>query len=328
MLRVIAILLLWPGLAAADVTVTTARLGDLLAPPQYDAPASVVAQNAPALASEINARIEAMPLRVGDVVEAGTVVARLDCRLYRSQLAAAEAGRDQLVTQRDFAARQLERALGLQVKRGISDEVVEQRKSELEGLEAQLAAQQETIRQAALQVDRCAIRAPFAAVVTARLAAVGGLASPGTELLRIVQLEDLEVSAALRDEEAEDLAGTDAPVLVWRDETYPLELRALLPVVEERSRTREARLRFTEDTAPAGAAGRLQWRGARPLLPPEYVVRRGDRLGIFHVDNGVARFHPLPDALEGQPAQIDLPRDTRIVIDGRHLLADGEPVAE
>ena len=324
----IAILALWPGLSAAAVTVTTARLGDLVFLPEHDAPASVVARNTPSLASEINARIEAITVRVGDVVDSGDVVARLDCRLFDSQLAAAEAGTDRLVAQRDFAARQLERALGLQAKRGISDEIVEQRKSELQGLDAQLAAQTETVHQAALQVERCAIRAPFAAVVTERPASVGSLAAPGTELLRIVQLDDLEVSAALDSLEAADLPAADSPVLEWQGKTYPLELRTLLPVVDERSRTREARFRFVQEAAPAGAAGRLRWRGARPLLPPEYVVRRGGRLGVFGVNDGIAHFYPLPGALEGQPARTDLPGDTRIVVEGRHRLTHGEPVAE
>lgn len=328
MCRMMTLLLVWPVVATAQVPVTTANLGDLLTHPEYSAPASVVAQNKPALASEINARIESMPVRVGDVVPDGTVVARLDCRLFRSQRAAAEAGLDQLMAQRDFAAGQLNRALGLQAKQGISEELVEQRKSELKGLEAQIVAQRETVRQAALQVERCKVRTPFTAVVTARLASIGDLAAPGTPLLQIVQLDDLEVSAALREEEAEDLTAANSPVLIWQDKAYPLELRALLPVIEERSRTREARLRFTADTAPAGAAGRLQWHGTHPLLPPEYVVRRAGQLGLFYVNDGEAHFHPLPGALEGQPARVELPDDTRIVVEGRQRLADGEPVTE
>lgn len=328
MKRLIPLILLWPLTAAAGLPVTIARLSDLVSRPEYSAPAAVVARNTPALSSEINARIESLPVRVGEVVKSGAVVARLDCRLFRSRLAAAEAARDQLLAQREFAARQLERALGLQAKKGISDEFVEQRQSELRSLESQIAGQREAIRQAALDVEHCGVRTPFTAVVTERLASVGNLATPGTQLLRIVQLDDLEVSAGLREQEAKDLEEADAPALIWQKRTYPLELRVLVPVVEEKSRTREARLRFTADTAPVGAAGRLQWRGARSLLPPEYVVRRGGQLGVFHVNGGKARFHPLPQALEGQAVAVDLPDDTRIVVEGRHRLADGDPVTE
>ena len=46
---------------------------------------------------------------------------------------------------------------------------MEQRETELLGLDAQLASQREGIVQAQLNVDRCAIRAPYRAAVTARL---------------------------------------------------------------------------------------------------------------------------------------------------------------
>lgn len=327
MRRLIPFLLLWPLLAPAQVAVTTARLADIVNRPVQSAPASVVARSAPALASEIHARIETIPVRVGDIVTTDTIVVRLDCRLYESQLAGARATVKQLEAQRDFATGQLERALSLQAKKGISEELVDQRRSELAGLEAQLAAQHESVRQASLQVDRCDVRAPFDAVVTTRLAAVGGLASPGTELVRLVELVDPEVSAALREPEAADLADAVSSTFVWNGQSFPLSIRALLPVVNERTRTREARLTFKGSSAPAGAAGRLQWQTGNPQLPPEYVVRRGDSLGVFLVDGDRARFHPLPRALEGQPVAVGLPEDTLIVVDGRYRLADGDTVA-
>jgi hypothetical protein len=39
-----------------------------------------------------------------------------------------------------------------------------------------------------------------------------------------------------------------------------------------------------------------------------------------------ARFHPLPGAQEGRPAALDLPGDTRVVLEGRGRLQDADPV--
>jgi multidrug resistance efflux pump len=75
----------------------------------------------------------------------------------------------QLEAQHRLAASQLERARSLRERRGASQEDVEQRETELLGLDAQLASQREGIVQAQLNVDRCAIRAPYRAAVTARL---------------------------------------------------------------------------------------------------------------------------------------------------------------
>jgi RND family efflux transporter MFP subunit len=326
MYRLIALLALWSASSFAAVPVTVQRLDELTRTPQKSVPATVIARNKPALASEITARIDAIPVRVGDMVDAGTVVARLDCRLYESRLAAAEAGAARLEAQHAFSASQLRRAVGLQAKKGISEETVEQRQADLAGLDAQLAAQRESVNQATLDVERCEIRTPISAVVTARLANTGSLASPGTPLVRLVQLDDLEVSAALREDEATRLALAGQAVFSYAGQDFPVSLRVILPVVDEQARTRESRLVFDGDPAPAGAAGRLQWSGDDPVLPPDYLVRRDGELGVFFVDEGVARFHAVPHALEGRPVEVQLPARTLLVIEGRQRLADGDEI--
>jgi RND family efflux transporter MFP subunit len=308
------------------VPVTVRPLGGLLQVDERNVPAAVLAQNAPELAAELTARVLALPARVGDRVAAGDLLVRLDCRLFESQLAAARAGLVELEARRRFAADQLARARDLKQKRSISDEIVEQRQSELASLAAQVAVQQQAIVQDELQVEHCEVRAPFAAVVTARLANVGGLASPGTPLVRLVQLDALEVSAELREAEADELARLSAAWFEYLGARYAVTLRRLLPVVDTRTRTREARLEFSAESAPPGAAGRLVWQAARRLVPAALLVRRGDRLGVFSVNAGRAHFHPVPGAVEGQPAAVDLPPDTAIVIDGRQGLSDGAAV--
>ena len=159
------------------------------------------------------------------------------------------------------------------------------------------------------------------------LAQVGGLASPGISLLNLVQLSDLEVSAALRGTEAQSLQQARSIRFEYAGSDYALVLRRLVPVVDERTRTQEARLRFLQEAAPAGAAGRLIWQGVSDELPADYLVRRGGRLGIFLVEGDLARFHALPDAREGQPARLQLADDRLLITDGRQRLQHGDPVA-
>ena len=61
-------------------------------------------------------------------------------------------------------------------------------------------------------------------------------------------------------------------------------------------------------------------------LPAELLVRRDGTLGVFTVEDGTARFRPVPAAQEGQPVALDLPPGTRIVDEGRERLGDGEAV--
>ena len=80
------------------------------------------------------------------------------------------------------------------------------------------------------------------------------------------------------------------------------------------------------DTFFTGASGRIHWRSASAYLPADLLVRRDGRLGVFLVNDSHARFHPLPEALEGQPARSGLPDEARIIVQGRHSLRDGMAV--
>lgn len=323
--------------AAADraaVSVTTVPLATVLVPAQRDVPATVIAIDAPALGAEISARIESIAVRVGDRVQSGDPLVRLDCRVYQSRLAAAQASLAELEARRRFAQSQLDRALDLKRKDSISDEIVDQRRSELDSLSATMDVQRQTLVQAGLDVERCTVRAPFAGVVTERLADTGGLASPGTLLLRLVSTGRIELSARLREGDIAGLLQATALRFTHAGTDHAVEVRRVLPVVDERLRTREVRLAFRAEAAPthppvhppAGAAGRLVWHDGQWRLPAQYLVRREGQLGLFHAEGARARFHPLPRAIEGQAAVVDLSGDTALIVDGRQRLRPGEAV--
>jgi hypothetical protein len=145
-------------------------------------------------------------------------------------------------------------------------------------------------------------------------------------LLNLVQLDELEVSAELRGAEASGLEQAEIIAFDYAGSRYPLQLRRILPVIDERTRTQEARLSFIQASAPAGAAGRLIWQGTANELAADYLVRRDGRLGIFLEENGRARFHILDKAREGQPVRLLLTPETRLITDGRQRLQEGDPV--
>jgi RND family efflux transporter MFP subunit len=311
---------------AESIPVRVQPLSELLRQPEFSAPASVKPLNAPSLAAEISARVETIPVRVGDQVKKDDLLAGLDCRYHQSKLHAARAGLQRIEAQLQFAKAQLKRAEDLKTKRSISDEILDQRRSELLGARADRLSQQQLIRQMEIDVERCTITAPFDAVITERLAQVGGLASPGTPLLNLIQLEDLEVSAELRGSEATSLQQAQSIGFDYAGMRYELHLRHILPVVDERTRTQQARLTFARESAPAGAAGRLVWQGTTDELPTDYLVRRNDSLGIFLLEGERARFHALTNAREGQPVRLKLTGDRLLITDGRQRLQDGDPI--
>ncbi|MEJ2309474.1 MAG: efflux RND transporter periplasmic adaptor subunit [Gammaproteobacteria bacterium] len=322
------LMLLLPATSGAATPVTLKALGDLWFDQEQSAPASVIALNAPVISSELNARVVRVHVESGDQVKAGDPLVQLDCRLSRANLLAAEAGLRQFEAQYSFARRQVRRADDLIKKRNISEQEVEQRESEEQRLAAQIDAQKAAIRQAEIAVGNCQVNAPFDGVVTQRMAETGMLAAVGTPLLRLVQSAPLEVSASLNPAEATVVVQSDSLHFESDGKRYPVALRTIVPYIDETTRTREARLRFRNAAPIPGAAGRLVWLVSSKSIPAEYLLRRNGRLGIFSYDEGKARFMPAENALEGQPAIVDLPPGTLVIDQGRESINDGDLVKD
>ncbi|MCB1789111.1 MAG: efflux RND transporter periplasmic adaptor subunit, partial [Gammaproteobacteria bacterium] len=313
-------------LAAESLPIVTQRLGDVTETPVYSAPATVVAHHTPRIAAEIDARIVDLPVAVGDRVDVGTPLAQLDCARAEAALAVARGEVERSAAQQRFAAAQLERARDLTRSKSISEELLDQRRSELAAARADQVVRTEQVRLAEIDVDRCVLRSPIAGVVTRRHASIGDYATRGSPVVDLVESVGQEVSVALRDEQTATLRQAQNMRFTSNGAEYAVELRALLPQVDSTTRTREARLRFVDAVADPGTAGRLVWQGQGRLLPAIYLVRRNGVLGVFVRQQDTARFVALPDAQDGRPAAITLAADTLLIDDGRQRLNDGDAV--
>lgn len=320
--------IVWASVSVADpVQVTTVPLGSVLLTREHSTPASVIARNAPQLAAEVDARVTALAVRVGDRVSAGQALATLDCRIHEAGLASARARLTSAQARQRFAAQQLQRARDLRKNKSISEELLDQRSNELEVSRADVDSAAQAERLAAIDVANCVIAAPFDAIVSERLVSVGDYVTRGKPLLGLVEASGQEVRTHLRHDQVASLRATGEIGFDSNGQRLPLRLRALLEVADPVARTREARLAFSATPALVGSAGRVTWSDGEPLLPPAYLVRRGDQTGVFLMTDGKARFVPLVDAQDGRPARIDLPPDSRLITDGRHALVDGAAVA-
>ncbi|HVL56741.1 MAG TPA: efflux RND transporter periplasmic adaptor subunit, partial [Burkholderiaceae bacterium] len=279
-----------------EPTVTVAAFGDVQVRLQREAPASVVARNESRLAAEVTARIVAIDALVGQTVQRGQVLARLDDVDFRLALSRLQAQRDALQARLQLAERQLQRSVELQRQNFISPEALNQRETEVTSLRADLRVLDAQLATARRQIDKTLIRAPFDGVVRERAAQLGELATPGAPLFVLVESDATEVSAQLQVADAERFADADDVHFDTGLRRYPLQLLRISPLTRPESRTREARLAFAGDGphAPPGTAGRLVWHDPRPAVPPALVVRRNGQLGVFVVDDGRARFVPLP----------------------------------
>lgn len=310
--------------APAPVPVTAQPIEALVIQPVRDAPATAVSLNDTRVSAQITGTVELIPVQVGDQVEAGDVVAELDCKDYELAVRQERAGLTVAQARRKYAKVEVASAEKLAKTRSIAREKLEERRSDVAVAAAEVARNEASLAVAQRNTGKCRIRAPFQAVVVERLASVGELAMPGSPILRLLDLENIEIKAQAQEQDLAGLQASGLPEFVNRSHAYPLRLRVVLPILDSKARSYEVRLELAQQKAPPGATGRLTWQGGQRMLPANLLVRRQGGLGVFVAEQGQARFVPLPEARAGRPAVVDLADGVLVVVDGRFALEDGD----
>jgi RND family efflux transporter MFP subunit len=286
-------------------------------------PATVQARQRAALAARIPASIVELPLREGDAVAMGAVVARLDDTALRSALAAAEAAAK-------TADADLARVEALLKKGAATPKEAEEGRARAAGTAAAVAAAKDNLAYAVL-------RSPFDGVVASRPANVGDVVSPGTTVIEIEGRSGLEARAtveaglvsqlrpgmaldALVDGQPGRLTATVRAVSASADPaTHRFEIRADLPAAAGLRSGLFARLFLpSPDAAP------------RLLVPATAVFQRGGLNGVFVVKEGTARLRwiapgPVLGASVEIRAGVDAGERVAAIPAG---LVDGQPVTE
>jgi RND family efflux transporter MFP subunit len=310
------------------------------------------------VATKVAGRLERLPVRVGEQVRQGQLLAELEDEEYRQALEQARAEHDVAQANVDTArigteasARELERVRALQDKQIASA-------AEFDGAETQARRSQVTltVAEAQLRQKEVALATSELRVQQTRLAAQwedgGGprvvgerLAEPGT-LLRandpvVSLLETDPLVARLQVAEAAYprlrlglRAQVSAPALPGR--LFAGTLSAVAPFLDQRTGQADA---WVEIANPAGElapglAVRVQLEFGRlenvVTVPFAAVVERKGVQGVFLVDSAqpAVRFVPVrTGAAEGGLVQIVEPElSGRVVTLGQHLLEDGGAV--
>jgi len=300
--------------------------------PLHSVPAQLLPRNEARISAEVSGRLQRWLADVGQTVAAGAVLAQLDptdLTLARDRAHAAwEAAQARLA----LGETQLRRARELQAEGFLSAEALNARETEVALLRAEASSAHTQWRSAEHQLSKTAIRAPFAGTVMQRLAQQGEVVASGTPLFVLAELRAPEVQAQLSNADARDLQQARDIQFVTRDgTTVPLRFLRATAALASGNRLRTVRLGPIGATElPPGSDGELRWRSAQPHVPPTLLVRRGDTLGVFLLDDSGseprARWVPLPSAQEGRAAPARLAPDARVIVQGQQALQPGQPV--
>jgi RND family efflux transporter MFP subunit len=145
------------------------------------------------MASTQGGRVLTRPVDIGDSVVEGDVIATLDSAPWRNALAAAQANRRSLATQRAQLERDAERSRRLIAAELGTDSTLESIESAIASTGAQLAGIDAQIDESRRQLRESTVRATGSGVVTDVFAEAGEVVSAGSPLVALSTEESVEL---------------------------------------------------------------------------------------------------------------------------------------
>lgn len=301
---------------------TTANVSDIQQQRQHQFAATVISRNTTQLSSEIVANIKKFHVRPGDRVRQGQPLVSLDCRDAEDQLALLRSQLAETRSTLEQSERLASRLTSLGARNVVDTRSVEDAQSEVTRQQARMSAVNIEIQLAQRQINRCTIYAPFEAAITEQLAGEGELSSPGSLLLSLQQLSEAELEVSVPINLFNLTPGLQADFST-QGTVHSVQLLRSSAVIDAHSRSQKIWFSVPEGIA-IGTSGELILTELQPYLPPEYIVRRSGRLGIFLIESDKPIFLPLPNAQEGRPYPLtnDL-SSAQIVVQGQQWLQSG-----
>ena len=206
------------------------------------------------LATPISGRIASMPVRVGDHVKQGQIVAEIETDQLRADVAIAQSELANALSQLSVAQAQLalqttarDRAEKLRTSVAFSgarledaEQLVSVATSSVEAAKSQIAVKAANLKRRQIDVDLATIRAPFDGIVARHLLTVGSLVSiEDPDILVIVDDRTPELEIDVPVESASVLTvGMDLSYSVSSGNYQRAKVRAVLPITTSGARTR------------------------------------------------------------------------------------------
>ncbi len=293
-----------------------------------DATGYVTARREATVSAQITGTLTQVLIEEGDHVKVGQVLGRLDDTAQRATLAQAQAqvnSAQALLTQAQAnliqSERDVKRAEDLVKRNLVSEQAVEQARTQVATQGAQALSQrrlidvaQANLRSAQVQLDYCTVRAPFTGVVIAKAAQVGEIISPfsagggftRTGIGTIVDMDSLEIEVDVNEayiNRVQPGQPVESVLNAYPDWRIPSHVIAIIPTADRSKATVKVRIgldgkdpRIVPDMGvrvsfleekKADAQPQAQPRGA--LVPVAAIRTDADRAVVFVIKDKKAR---------------------------------------
>ncbi len=220
---------------AAPWAVRTATVQSGRATRGFPALALVKGQNEVNIAPRLEGIIQEMGPREGQSVAEGALLARIDTRELEDKLASLQAQRQAAVADAERKARDVQRSEELLKEKSISESQVDQQRAAARAAQEQVRSLEKQISAERIRLTYAQIKAPFAGVISARMADPGDLATVGKPLYRLVSTDGGRLEVRLPAEVLEQVhPGTEVQVS-HRGQSLRLTTDRVFPSLDQRA---------------------------------------------------------------------------------------------
>jgi RND family efflux transporter MFP subunit len=285
-----------------------------------DATGYVTARRQATVSAQITGTLTEVLIEEGDHVKAGQVLGRLEDTAQRAALAQAQAQLHsaqallgQYQAQLAQSERDVKRAEDLVERKLVSQQAVEQARTQVETGAAQVQGQRKqielaaaSVRAAQVQLGYCTVRAPFTGVVIAKAAQVGEIVSPfsagggftRTGIGTIVDMDSLEIEVDVNEayiNRVQPGQPVESVLNAYPDWKIPSHVIAIIPTADRSNATVKVRIgldlkddRIVPDMGVRvsfleehKAVAQTQERPRGVLVPAAAIRKEGDQDVVF-----------------------------------------------
>lgn len=305
-----------------------------------DIPATIAPLQQVVVRPQISGQIERLYFEEGQMLNAGQLMATLDSRSLRADLASAEAELAKVHSQLEVAQQEQQRYQSLLSTQAVSQQEVAQLAGQTKQLQAQLRAAQASVQAQQVRLSLTRIIAPIDGRVGLRQVSVGAQigSNDSNGIATLTQTQPISVQFGLPEQllgqqtllglpvEVRSM-GTDqvlAQTTISRQDsqidrsTGSLSVRAILPNPAEQLRSGQSvRVRIAEQSLPQVVT-----------LPTRAIQQGLNQSFVYVVQDGIAHMTPIIRlAQQGEVSAIEgVEANVAVVIEGQLRLKNGSKV--
>jgi RND family efflux transporter MFP subunit len=286
----------------------------------------------------ISGYVDTVLARPGDVVRKGQVLATLDCRNASASSKAVAMQARAIQTEQEALAHEAARVAALKEGGFASANEIENRAASSASKQAALLETQAKMQRATLEVNDCVLRAPFAGEIAARLVDPGAFVRPGTEVTTVVDRSTVRVVGEVPEADF-DVVSPGTPVRVHAlatNQRVTAKIARRSPAADPATRTIHVEIDVPdpERALPVATTAELEIDVGEPAdvveVPLVAASVRGAKATVYLLDGEAVRKKVFAVAGERGASlflEPQLAAGSRVVTEGRALLADGDRVA-